>query len=506
MSKEKDLDISVIEEHLKDPLWRLNNLYYIRNKQGKKVLFQLNEAQHKVLNDMWYLMVIPKSRQLGMTTFFTIFYLDQILFSSNKVAGIIAHKQEDMKRIFRGKILFALEHLHPWVKDLVGKPEVETANEIVFKNGSSMFVSLSARSQTLNYLHISEFAYICAHDPGKADEIVRGAINSVETGQMISIESTAEGRGGHFYNIVMEAEKMRRQNSKLTELDFRLFFFPWYIDPNYRIKDSEHVHISAEDKEYFKTLEDEHGIKLDQEQKVWYTKKKKMMGSREAMNREYPTVLEECFSQSLEGAYYSNEVALAYETKRIGFFPYDPNRPVSVAWDLGMNDDTVLIFFQENGEEIRIIDEYSASNYGLNHYSQVLLEKPYRYDKHYLPHDAAVRDLSTGVSREQFLWDLGLRNTQVAPKASVQDGIEKTRQIFHRLRFHQETTQDLLDSLQMYRKEFDHNKGTWKPTPYHDKHSHRADALRVLALMVHNQSAEFYGDDVGGIHIESFAF
>jgi phage terminase large subunit len=39
-----------------------------------------------------------------------------------------------------------------------------------------------------------------------------------------------------------------------------------------------------------------------------------------------------------------------------------------------------------------------------------------------------------------------------------------------------------LESLRQYRREYDENKRTFKPTPLHDWTSHDADAFRYLAV------------------------
>ncbi len=488
-----------LTEKLKDHKWRLNNLYFIRDERGNKVQFQLNETQEWLCDNMWYMNIIVKARQLGCTTFFTIFYLDQVLFSENKIAGIIAHRQEDMKRIFRGKILFALKNLHPWMQRYIGEPVIETANELTFKNGGEIFVSMTTRSQTPNFLHISEYGYICAHTPDKAEEILHGAINSVHAGQMVSIESTAEGREGHYYRLAMDAERKKKEGKALTPLDFKIFFFPWWNDKRYILKEKDMSVMTKEYKDYFKNLEDKHAIKLTAGQQLWYVKKKEMMG--DGIFKEFPATLDEAFAVTLEGAYYAKEMARVYQERRIGFFPVDPLFDVNIAWDLGMNDQNVLIFYQEIGPEIRFVDAYSNSGYGLEHYVNYIKGKGYRLGRNVLPHDVAVRDLSTGISREQFLWDLGLRNTMVVPKGSIQDGIEKVRQLFSRFRFNEETTKGLTDSLYNYRRDFDKNNGVWKSTPRHDESSHIADAIRTMA-MAHQEPSMMEGE--GGVNIQSF--
>jgi hypothetical protein len=496
IDKEEHNEIEELQQKLSDHKWRLNNLYFVRDERGRKVPFKLNAAQEYLMDNMWYMSLVVKARQLGVTTFYTLFYLDQILFSENKIAGIIAHRQEDMKRIFRGKILFALQNLHPWMQKYIGVPTIDTANELVFQNGGNIFVSMTTRSQTPNFLHISEYGYICAHTPEKADEILHGAINSVHAGQMVSIESTAEGREGHYYRLAMDASRKQKEGRALTPLDFKIFFFPWWWDLRYTLEGD--VNITTEDKEYFATLKNKHAIALTKGQMNWYVKKKETVG--EGIWAQFPSTLDEAFAVTLEGAYYAKEMARVYQERRIGFMPVDPTADVNVVWDLGMNDMNVLVFFQEIGPEIRFVDFYENSGYGLEHYVNVMRQKGYRYGRHILPHDAAVRDLSAGISREQLLWDLGVRNTYVVPKGGIQEGIEKTRQLFPRFRFNEETTKVLTDHLHNYRRDFDRNMGVWKSTPRHDDSSHSCDAIRTLAM-----SYQDSGMDIkGGVDIQSF--
>lgn len=436
------------------------------------------------------------------TTFFAIFYLDQVLWSENKTAGIIAHREEDMRRIFRDKILFALRHLHPWLKELVGEPKVQTASELVFNNGGNIFVSMSTRGGTPNFLHISEYGYICAHDPHKADEILHGAINSVDAGQMVSIESTAEGREGHFYRLLMDAEKKRKAGRQLTELDFKSFFFPWWIDPLYSLSDNVPVLIPDELKAYFDVLEHVHGIKLTKGQKIWYVKKRETVG--DGIFEQFPSTIDECFMVTIKGAYFANEMGKVYEQNRIGFFPVETKAEVNVAWDLGMNDANVLVFYQELGEEIRFVDFYQNSGYGLEHYVNIIREKGYRIGKNILPHDVAVRDLSLGISREQFLWDLGLRNIYVMQKVGLMEGIERTRRLFGRFRFNEGSTTKLVEGLHNYRRDFNKKMGVEMDTPRHDENSHIVDPVRMMALDYTDKVFNVYGEEVSDVNTQSF--
>jgi len=180
-----------------DQLWRLNNLYYIIDKSGKKVRFVLNESQHKLYTEMWYRNIILKARQRGYTTFIGIFALDSCIFNPNFSAGIIAHNMEDSKKIFRTKVKYPYEHLPEGIREAVTANN-DRSGEYVFSNDSSISVSTSYRSGTLQILHVSEYGKIACKYPDKAKEIKTGAFEAVPKEGIILVESTAEGQGGDF--------------------------------------------------------------------------------------------------------------------------------------------------------------------------------------------------------------------------------------------------------------------------------------------------------------------
>lgn len=462
---------------MRDRKWRINNLYYIVNKNGKRVKFKPNWAQQIVLDNLWFFSIILKARQLGITTFFCILYLDQVLFKANKTAGIIAHTDADTKKIFK-RIKYAWENLPEALKENIGMPTTDSVGEMQFPNGSSIFVARSTRGGTVQYLHISEFAKICAKYPEKAREIVTGAINSVEQGNFVSIESTAEGREGYFADYVMEAQQAEVENRALSELDFKYFFFPWWKEDSYRVK--AEFQITKEYTDYFDKLQAVHGIFLDDEQKRWYMAKKKK--NDEDMFREYPSTWEEAFMAQIEGAYYAVQMQRVYEDQRIRNVPYDSRYPVLTYWDLGMNDFNVILFVQAVGNEIRFIDCYYNHGEGLAHYVQILREKGYNYTQHFLPHDVEVTELGTGVSRRQTLIDLGVRNIRTVERTpDINDDIEAVRKLFSRFYFDEQKCGKLIESCQNYKKEWDEKLGQFKNNPKHDKHSHLVDPLRSLA-------------------------
>ena len=78
-----------------------NTLYHIINKQGGQTIFKFNRSQKELYDNMWYCNVILKARQLGISTFVCLLFLDRCLFNSNVSAGILAHTLEDGQQMFR---------------------------------------------------------------------------------------------------------------------------------------------------------------------------------------------------------------------------------------------------------------------------------------------------------------------------------------------------------------------------------------------------------------------
>jgi phage terminase large subunit len=198
----------------------------------------------------------------------------------------------------------------------------------------------------------------------------------------------------------------------------------------------------------------------------------------------------ECsFEAAIRGAYYAQEMKDAGNDGRITRVPYDPALGVISAWDLGIGDSTSIWFAQVlSTGETRIIDYYESSGVGLDHYAKVLSEKGYHYEQHILPHDVQVKELGTGKSRLETLDALGIRNIEIAPKLSVDDGIQAARTLIARCWFDEENCGRGIEALRQYRREFDEKMKTWRGRPLHDWTSHGADAFRYLAVGYRSQS------------------
>ena len=192
----------------------------------------------------------------------------------------------------------------------------------------------------------------------------------------------------------------------------------------------------------------------------------------------------ECsFEAAILGAFWGREMREAQDQGRITNVPYDPNLPTFTGWDLGYRDDTAIWFYQVARGEIRVIDFYAVSGADIHDIAGVVLQKPYSYAKHYLPHDARAKSLQTGRSViEQLAAHLDIAKLAVVPDIGVQSGIQAARLMLPRVWFDAERCRDGIEALRQYQREYDEDKKAYRQSPRHDWTSHPADAFRMVAV------------------------
>ncbi|RPI49967.1 MAG: hypothetical protein EHM49_09165, partial [Deltaproteobacteria bacterium] len=197
---------------------------------------------------------------------------------------------------------------------------------------------------------------------------------------------------------------------------------------------------------------------------------------------EYAQEFECSWEAALVGAYYGSFMADAVAGGRVTNVPYDPFYPVHTAWDLGLDDETVIWFFQlMPAGEIRIIDYEAESNISLASWISIIKDKKYIYGYHLGPHDINVREYCYGQERIKFAEGLGINFTMV-PKHNVADGINAVRATLPRCWFDKTKCQHGIEALKSYRKEYSQRLSAFRDRPYHDWASNPADAIRSMAM------------------------
>ena len=189
------------------------------------------------------------------------------------------------------------------------------------------------------------------------------------------------------------------------------------------------------------------------------------------------------YEAGAEGSYYSKYIQKMYLDERIGDVPWEPSTRVHSAWDLGVHDKTIIILFSIEGQIVRILDYYENSDKGLDHYVKVLQDKPYIWGNHYAPHDIAVRELSTGLSRIELARRMGI-NFKVLPNIPIEDGIELCKITFSKLWIDETKCAPLIKALENYRRIWDPTKKIYQQKALHDNSSHYADAFRYMCMAI----------------------
>jgi hypothetical protein len=168
------------------------------------------------------------------------------------------------------------------------------------------------------------------------------------------------------------------------------------------------------------------------------------------------------------------------DKKQLGRIPYDPGYPVSTAWDIGFSDSTAIIFFQNVGHAINIIDYEEDRNFAFPHYAQILKEKDYVYDKHLGPHDLDQTSFASGKSLREVAYQMKI-NFRIAPRVKIEDGIHAVKMLLPRCYIDTDNCSKLITALRHYHRKFSDKERIFKLKPVHDFSSHACDALRTLA-------------------------
>ena len=151
---------------------------------------------------------------------------------------------------------------------------------------------------------------------------------------------------------------------------------------------------------------------------------------------EYAQELECSWEAAVRGAYYARQLELIRKEGRVRTVPWQPTIPVNTYWDLGYRDSTAIVFAQQSGREIHVIDYLESNGNELAWYATELQRRPYMYGEHVLPHDGGNAELRTGKTIAQMLRELLERahvsggdrsRIRVLPQGEVQPGIEAVR-------------------------------------------------------------------------------
>ena len=321
---------------------------YIRTKRAQIVPLKLNRAQERLLEALQrqdeagrpMRVIVLKARQLGFSTLAEALIFARTANAPNVNSLIVAHREDSSANLFKMSKLFferLTEERRPMAKN-------SNARELVFENPERDPSKKAAdpglmsrircntaggdgigRSDTLMNVHASEFAF-WRGDKAATWVGIMQAVPAVR-GSMVIVESTANGFDE--FHRLWEA-------AVAGESDFEPLFFPWFSNPEYRMRATPDTRWTAEEE----TLRAQYA--LDDEQLTWrrWCLKNNCGGDERLFRQEYPSCPDEAFLTSGQSVFDNEQVARrrtnAPQCVMRGEFEYtlcdDPTRLRDIRW------------------------------------------------------------------------------------------------------------------------------------------------------------------------------
>lgn len=239
------LQIDQAKAKLNSKEWRMSHLYKIRTKDKRLITFKRNLMQINYAARRQLLNAILKARQLGFTTDALIDLFDDTITTPHTVSAIVAHERDKVTKLFE-IVRRAYEYMPPELKPRVS---FDNRNELYFPDlDSKIFVTLDTRGETIHNLHWSEVAFT-----PQAEEKAAAIFASVPKGGRITLETTANGMGGYFY------DEWEDKGSKFSK-----HFYNWLWEAHYQ--DALEMPLEELRGEY-RTLAIRYGLMMDIEER-----------------------------------------------------------------------------------------------------------------------------------------------------------------------------------------------------------------------------------------------
>jgi len=187
------------------------------------------------------------------------------------------------------------------------------------------------------------------------------------------------------------------------------------------------------------------------------------------------------WSSAIKGSFYAKEMNGVRARGQIQRIPHEPRLPVIASFDLGIDDATAVWFIQCYRTEIRIINYIEWNDVGLIKVLKDMRELPYIYGELIIPWDGNKREASSGSPTLDTVDSLGFEYL-VPKRVPVKERIEATRALLPKCWFDEINTLQGVDSLENYRKKYDHHNKQFTERPEHDEYSHGADSFGYFSL------------------------
>lgn len=203
---------------------------------------------------------------------------------------------------------------------------------------------------------------------------------------------------------------------------------------------------------------------------------------REEIDQAKEDMSEEEFSQEWLGV-FTKPVGIVYRDwdmeSRFIKLEYDPNLPLHLSWDFGVNDPTAVVFIQPNGNEFRIIDYIERSDASLDSIISEIRSKSYPKPSLETGDIAGrSRELTTGKSPIDILRKHG-HFVKTSKIPTIEDQIRNTSKFIQQLYVDEVNCQRVKDCILNYRYPTKNENliNQSNEHPIHDQYSHIMRAI-----------------------------
>lgn len=192
-----------------------------------------------------------------------------------------------------------------------------------------------------------------------------------------------------------------------------------------------------------------------------------------------------------------------HDGRIVDFYPQ--SNEVIVTSDIGFRDTAAWWFWQPRPGGFDLVDYDQGIQMDADDWIDRLQEKPYRYSKIWLPHDAKPSTFQTKHSPlERFLRAFGVGKVDIVKLTKKPEQINAARTIIERCRFHRTNCKAGLDGLRSWSFKYDEEKKIYSKEPDHDWASHPGDAfaygcqvMREMTVHIPEEPKPIVGITVG---------
>ena len=285
--------------------WAATSAYIKHKETSKDVLFILNRAQRKLLedlermrqNDIPIRVIVLKARQWGGSTLIQIYaQWIQVVHKKNwnsVIIGDVEGQSRNIKAMYRNVAVNYPEALGTITLNAF---EGSSKNIVIEETGcvvsiGSMQKPDSLRSSDIKIAHFSEVGLWKATEGKKPEDLIQAVKSSIPfiPYTLVAEESTAKGINNYFHRSWQGAESGRSGYAPV--------FIPWYLIERYALPIENVEHFISQMNEYDWFL---WGLGATLEGIKWYNNhlNLEMLGDSWRMHSEFPSTPQEAFEST----------------------------------------------------------------------------------------------------------------------------------------------------------------------------------------------------------------